>query len=103
MKSKSKKNMKAKLLELYTERDNVNEQDKSILSAKIEMLTWVLSDDNGKLSIWDVKYVEPLQLLVGQSLDTVGNINTVLNVIIWERVVQEEEEVDYFKKSAWWT
>ena len=51
MKSKSKKNMKAKLLELYTERDNVNEQDKSILSAKIEMLTWVLSDDNGKLSI----------------------------------------------------
>jgi hypothetical protein len=51
MKSKSKKNIKAKLLELYTERDNVNEQDKSVLSAKIEMLTWVLSDDNGKLSI----------------------------------------------------
>jgi hypothetical protein len=51
MKSKSKKNIKVKLLELYTERDNVNEQDKSILSAKIEMLTWVLSDDNGKLSI----------------------------------------------------
>ena len=51
MKSKSKKNIKVKLLELYTERDNVNEQDKSVLSAKIEMLTWVLSDDNGKLSI----------------------------------------------------
>ena len=51
MKSKSKKNIKVKLLELYTERDNVNEQDKLVLSAKIEMLTWVLSDDNGKLSI----------------------------------------------------
>ena len=51
MKSKSKKNIKAKLLELYTERDNVNEQDKSVLSAKIEILTWVLSDNDNKLEL----------------------------------------------------
>ena len=93
MKTKSKKNIKVKLLELYTERDNVNEQDKSVLSAKIEMLTWVLSDDNGKLSIWDVKYARYLQFLAGQSLGIVGNISIVLSVITWERLVQEEKEL----------
>jgi|LWDU01.1.fsa_nt_gi hypothetical protein len=60
MKSKSKKNIKAKLLELYTERDKTtmikNNKEVStfgtdILSAKIEMLTWVLSNDDNKLEL----------------------------------------------------